>query len=369
MSSLTKYKNTILLTGGGTGGSVAPVLAIFDILKDHGYSNSFLWIGTKTGPEKQMITRVGIDFVPISSGKFRRYFSWQNFIDPFKILIAFFQSLVVIYKSKPKLIISAGSFVSVPVVFAGWLCRIPVLIHQLDSRPGLANKIMAPFAKVVLVTMEKSLNDYGSKAEYIGAFMRNSLNDISVSKKFVQEKLGLRSEKPVVLVMGGGTGSVVINNLIIESLEALSKFCQIIHVAGTGKQTKEIFNLEEKYIEYKSFEFLNTDGLIKVFAIADLVVSRAGMGLLIELSQLKKPSIIIPIPNSHQEDNAQVLQDKKAVIVFNQKKLTKEEFVSCIKNVINDEKLKNTYSENIFKAIKKGDKTELIKIVNKLIRL
>ncbi|MCK5416001.1 undecaprenyldiphospho-muramoylpentapeptide beta-N-acetylglucosaminyltransferase [Candidatus Parcubacteria bacterium] len=366
---MNNNNKTILLTGGGTGGSVVPVLAMVEIIKDSKLeirNSKFFWIGTKFGPEKNMVERENIKFLSISSGKFRRYFSWQNFIDPFKILIGFFQSLIILIKNKPKVVISAGSFVSVPVVVAAWILRIPILIHQLDYRPGLANKLMAPFANVITVTFEKSLQDYSNKAIHIGAFIRDSLVDIKVSKKFAQEKLGLQSKKLTILVLGGGTGSIVINNLVEECLDELSKFCQIIHITGQNKQTNETFQLEEKYKEYKSFEFLNTDGLIKVFKIADLVVSRAGMGILIELSGLKKPSIIIPMPDSHQEDNAKMLSDRNAGIVFNQKTLTNEKFIECIKKLINDDELRKKYGERIGEVIKKGDKEKIVKIIDKL---
>lgn len=361
---------TIILTGGGTGGSVAPVLAIAEIIKHSKleiHNSMFVWIGTNNGPEKNLVRHHGIEFISIHSGKLRRYFSWKNFSDPFKILLGFFQSLYVLTYMKPSLIISAGSFVSVPVVFAGWLLRIPVLVHQLDSRPGLANKLMAPFAKVVTVTLEKSLKDYGDKAVLIGAFIRESFRDIKLSKKFIQEKLGLKSEKPAVLVMGGGTGANAINNLVVENINELSKFCQIIHITGKGKQSELNFKLEENFKEYKSFEFLNTDGLIKVFGVADLVVSRAGMATLIELSQLAKPSIIIPMPDSHQEDNAKILSDANAAIVLNQNNLSTSDFVYNIKKLINDDILKKILSDNISTVIKRGDSVKIEHLINNLI--
>ncbi|MBU4014724.1 glycosyltransferase, partial [Patescibacteria group bacterium] len=173
---MQKNIKKILLTGGGTGGSVAPLLAISDVgcrMSDVG-KFKFTWIGTRNGVEKQMVQKENIKFISIASGKFRRYFSIKNFIDLFKIIFAFFQSLAILIKEKPALVMSAGSFVSVPVVWAAWLLRVPVLIHQQDVRHGLANKLMAPFANVITVTFEKSLADYGKKAVWTGNPAQNT---------------------------------------------------------------------------------------------------------------------------------------------------------------------------------------------------
>ena len=176
MLSQNKKFVKIILTGGGTGGSVAPLLGVAEMLQrrdakscvstDAGYE--FLWIGTKHGPERAMVEREKIEFIAIPSGKMRRYASFKNFIDPFFILAGFFKSLYIILKWKPDFVMSAGSFVSVPVIWAAWLLRVPSLVHQQDARPGLANVLMAPFAGVITVTFEKSLMDYGKKAVWIG---------------------------------------------------------------------------------------------------------------------------------------------------------------------------------------------------------
>ena len=241
-----KYK--ILLTGGGTGGSVAPLLAVAEELNNpinppaplcKGGKYEFLWLGTKYGPEKEMIAstsfgageKAGIKFRAISGGKWRRYFSLKNFSDLIKIKIGFWQSLWIMIKWRPDLVISAGSFISVPVVWAAWVLRVPILIHQQDVQPGLANKLMAPLAKVVTVTFEKSLNDYGKKAVWLGNPTRRSL-EIPNPKFQIQN---LNNNLPVVLIVGGGTGAEAINDLVWQSLGELTKFCQIIHITGKNK--------------------------------------------------------------------------------------------------------------------------------------
>jgi UDP-N-acetylglucosamine--N-acetylmuramyl-(pentapeptide) pyrophosphoryl-undecaprenol N-acetylglucosamine transferase len=360
----SKFKK-IILTGGGTGGSVVPLLGMADelIKSASDFSYDFLFIGTINGPEKDMVEQSHIKFTPISSGKFRRYFSWQNLMDIFKIKLGFFQAIKILFKYKPDLIISAGSFASVPVVWAGWLCRVPVLIHQQDVLPGLANKLMAPFAKKITVTFEKSLKDYGRKADWVGNILRREFIDYKVGKNEARIKYGFRIDLPVVLVMGGGTGARVINRLVSESANELIKFCQVVLLTGAGKD--EEFNFPET--NFKHFEFLNSEGMIKVFSAADIVVSRCGMGVLSELSYFHKPTILIPIPDSHQEKNAQVFKEETAAVVLNQNDLPPAKFVNEIRGLLGDKEELAKLSSNIGKIIKIDKEGAMPKIINDLL--
>ena len=351
---MNKINKKIILTGGGTAGSVTPLLAVAEAMPDY----DFLWVGTKDGPEKGMVVEVDIKFQTVSSGKLRRYWSIKNLIDPFKIIWAFFQSIFIILKYRPALVISAGAFVSVPFVWAAWFLSVPVLIHQQDARPGLANRLMAPFAKIVTVTFEKSLADYGKKAVWVGNPVRQSLrikNNESQIMKDIDKYL------PVILVVGGGTGAVGVNNMVADSLEELTKFCQIIHIAGVGKK-----NLG-KTKNYFSFEFLPPSEMAEALQVADIVVTRAGMGLATEVSLLGKPTIFIPMPNSHQEDNARIFADKKAAIVLDQKKLTSKEFIDNIKRLIKDKNWQDELSKNIHKVIKTGGAEKTAEIIKNVI--
>ncbi|MFH1662143.1 MAG: undecaprenyldiphospho-muramoylpentapeptide beta-N-acetylglucosaminyltransferase [Candidatus Falkowbacteria bacterium] len=362
MAIKNKKNVKILLTGGGTGGSVTPLLAIIDKINIQYPISNILWLGTKNGPEKNMLKNYkNIKFKYIFSGKLRRYFSFRNFIDPFFIILGFFQSLAIMLIWRPNLVMSAGSFVSVPVVWASWILRVPVLIHQQDARPGLANKLMAPFAKVITVTFEKSLRDYGNKAVWLGNFIRKEFNDYKISKNDAIKKLGLNNNKPIILVIGGGTGASVINKLIEKNLSSLTKFCQILHIVGKNKKS------DIKYENnYHPFEFMHIDGLIKMYTASDIVISRAGMGSLTELSYLGKSSILIPMPNSHQEDNARIFKEKNAAIVLDQKKLTPEKLTNEIKKLLDNKMLRDKLSNNIKTVIKKGAWERIIKIIEKL---
>jgi UDP-N-acetylglucosamine--N-acetylmuramyl-(pentapeptide) pyrophosphoryl-undecaprenol N-acetylglucosamine transferase len=351
----------ILLTGGGTAGSVTPLLAIEEefttplqsplILRGE-VNHEFLWIGTKSGVEREMVKKVGVEFKAIASGKLRRYLSWRNFIDPFKILIGFFQAVFIILKWKPDIVMSAGGFVSVPVIWAAWLCRVPILIHQQDARPGLANKLMAPFARVVTVTFEKSLADYGKKAVWTGNPVRKSIRNY---ESRITNFFNLPNDKPVILAVGGGTGAGFLNNLIFDSVEELKEFYNIILI--TGKDKKPSFQFptapaDRQALSFQCFEFLDVEQMAEALRLANVVVSRCGMNFLCELSYLGKPSVLIPIPDSHQEENARIFRDQEAAIVLDQKKLTPEELISDIKKILSDENFQKKLSLNIRKVIR-----------------
>ena len=347
-------KIKILFSGGGTGGSVTPLLAIFDSLDREKYD--FWWIGTRSGPERKMVENKGINFRYINSGKLRRYFSWKNFTDPMLIFFGFLESFYFLLFRRQDLIITAGSFVSVPLVWAAHVLQIPVIVHQQDIRPGLANRLMAKSAKIVTTVFERSLRDYGKKAVWIGNPVRETLK---AEKK--HEYFDFNGLIPTVLVIGGGTGASNLNKLVYASVNSLCSKVQIVHVAGRGKIKKQIDN-----DNYRQFEFLEEKDLAQAYAISDIVVSRCGIGVLTELSYLAKTSILIPIPNSHQEQNAKVFREQNAAVVLDEKKLDKYSLIISIEELLNNEKKRNILSENIQKVMKKNTNQEMIKIIEKL---
>jgi len=354
MSSKTnqqKKKKKILLTGGGTGGSVTPLLAIFDDLKNE---YDFIWFGTTRGIERQMVKKEKIKYFSIFSGKLRRYFDWRNLLDPFLVVFGFFQSLTYLGTLRPDLIITAGGYVGVPVVLAAWFLHLPVLVHQLDYRPGLANRIMGYFAKKITTSLEKSVQDYAGKAVWTGSPIRRSFREAGDSL------VGLKDDLPVLLVLGGGTGSRGINNLIEASLEELTASCQIIHITGRGKMV----NAETE--NYHAFEFFDNEQMAGAIRSADLVISRAGMGFLIELAYLQKASVIIPMPDSHQEDNAKILEESNAAIVLSEKELTSEKFAVMIQDLLENKYILQELGQNLQKVIKHDD-GKIAQVIQELI--
>jgi len=348
----------IILSGGGTGGSVSPLLAVKKELQENDDNWEFVWIGTKNGVEKEMIeAEEGIEFKAIAGGKLRRYFSWRNFIDPFKIAWGFMQSFCLLIWRRPGVVLSAGSFVSVPLVWASWILRVPVIIHQQDVRPGLANKLMAPFAQKITVTFKRSLKDYGKKAEWIG----NPLK-VDMDKDTGEDYFQIKPDIPLILVVGGGTGAAAINDAVTNNLEEILKIGQVVHITGKNKDGAD------NRSGYCSFEFVDHDLMLQALKRADVVISRSGLGFLTELSYLAKPSILIPMPDSHQEDNAREFQRKDAALVLDQKKLTGPELAKTIKKVITDKKLQKKLSQNIQTLIKPHAEKKLTNIIKQIIR-
>lgn len=359
-----------MFSGGGTGGSVIPLLAVALELIKEDKNIDLLFVGAKNGPEKKMIEDFQdkeIRFLTLPSGKLRRYFSWHNFFDIFKVIGAFFKSLDILRREKPDVVISAGSFISVPLVWAAACRQIPILIHQQDIRPGLANKLMAPFARVITVTFEKSLTDYGPRAVLTG----NPAKDISTYQSqgaSIRKKYNLKLDVPFVFVVGGGTGALAINKLIADALPELLPYCQIINLTGQGKKASEIKEYNPSKGSYQAIEFVNHNEYFGLLTAADLVVSRCGLGALTEISALAKAAILIPMPHSHQENNALLFKDSGSSIVMDQKGLTSKELSDMIKILLGDQKLSDSLRHNVSKIIKLDGARNIAAIIWEMIK-
>ncbi len=359
-------RRTIIFSGGGTGGPVTPLLAVAaELLKDDPNLN-LIFVDTNSGPAKELTAKFSegkIKFISLASGKWRRYLSYKNILDIFKLILAFFKSLGILKREKPDLIISAGGFVSVPVVWAAACKKIPILVHQQDIRPGLANKLMAPFARVITVTFEKSLVDYGPRAVLTG----NPLKDISGYREqgvATRNRYGFKIDQPLLMVIGGGTGALAVNNLIAESLPELLSICQVVHLTGNGKKIAT----ETKDNRYQAFEFLDHNEVLSLMAAADLVISRCGFGVLTELSSLGKATILIPMPHTHQEDNAALFKTRDAGIVLDQIELTPEKLRAEIARLLSDSKLRASLGRNISKIMKPAGAENIAAIVWEIIK-
>jgi UDP-N-acetylglucosamine--N-acetylmuramyl-(pentapeptide) pyrophosphoryl-undecaprenol N-acetylglucosamine transferase len=338
-------KKTIILSGGGTGGSVAPLLAIAEEIKRKDSQVNFLFVGTRKGkPEKKMVQESHLPFCAIFSGKLRRYFSWQNFIDPFYIILGFVQSFFILLKYRPWAVVSAGGFVAVPLSLAARLVRVPVFIHQQDIVPGLANKILAPLAEKITVSFKKSLSDFPSKkVVFTGNPFRKIILQGDRARAF--HRFNLQTGLPVLLIMGGGTGAKNINEFIFKIIPCLVKFCQVIHL--TGKNKGQAIVQEDLTINrYHQIEFLTRE-MPDVYKVADLVITRAGLGALTELSVLAKPSLVVPIVDSHQEINAQYFKEKEAIVLVREKELIADKFLNQVENLIKNQEELNRLSRQI----------------------
>ena len=277
----------IILTGGGTAGHVTPNIALIPRLLELGYDIQY--IGSYNGIEKDLIEPFGIPYHGISSGKLRRYFSVQNFTDPFRVVKGFSEAHKLIKELKPDVIFSKGGFVSVPVVLAGKRCKVPVIIHESDMTPGLANKIAIPSATKVCCNFPETLDALPKgKAVLTGSPIRQEL--LSGNKIAALDMCGFSADKPVILVIGGSLGSVIVNNAVRQSLPELLKDFQIIHLCGKGKSDDSLKDIKG----YCQFEYIKSE-LRDIFALADIVISRAGANAICELLALRKPNLLIPL--------------------------------------------------------------------------
>jgi UDP-N-acetylglucosamine--N-acetylmuramyl-(pentapeptide) pyrophosphoryl-undecaprenol N-acetylglucosamine transferase len=277
----------IIMTGGGTAGHVTPNIALMPKLKELGYEIQY--IGTENGIERKLIEEEKIKYHIISSGKLRRYFDVKNFTDPFKVIKGVFEAKSTIKREKPDIVFSKGGFVSVPVVLGAYFNRIPVIIHESDITPGLANKISMPYATKICVTFEEAMEHVNKKkAVLTGSPIRTELFNGSRIK--AKEFCKFKEDKPVILVTGGSLGSRIINECVREALNDLLKTFNVIHLCGKGNLDRSLNVLKG----YAQFEYIK-EQLPNLMQLSDIVVSRAGSNTIFELLALKKPNILIPL--------------------------------------------------------------------------
>lgn len=316
----------IILTGGGTAGHVTPNIALIPKLRELGFDIHY--IGSYNGIEKDLIEPFGIPYHGISSGKLRRYFSLQNFTDPFRVIKGFGEARKLIKNLKPDVIFSKGGFVSVPVVLAGKKCKVPVIIHESDMTPGLANKIAIPSVAKICCNFPETLDCLPEgKAVLTGSPIRQEL--LSGNKIAAMDLCKFTADKPVILVIGGSLGSVVVNNAVRESLPRLLKDFQIIHLCGKGKTDESLKNTKG----YCQFEYVK-DELRDIFALSEIVISRAGANAICELLALRKPNLLIPLSakasRGDQILNARSFERQGFSMVLEEEDLTKETLTSTV---------------------------------------
>ena len=319
----------IILTGGGTAGHVTPNIALLPKLSELGYDIQY--IGSYNGIEKDLIEPFGVPYHEISSGKLRRYFSTQNFTDPFRVLKGFGEARRLIKELKPDVIFSKGGFVSVPVVLAGKRCKVPVIIHESDMTPGLANKIAIPSAEKVCCNFPETLEYLPKgKAVLTGSPIRQEL--LSGNKIAALDMCGFTADKPVILVIGGSLGSVIVNNAVRQSLPQLLEHFQVIHLCGKGKMDETLNDTPG----YRQFEYIR-DELRDIFALADLVISRAGANAICELLALRKPNLLIPLSakasRGDQLLNARSFERQGFSMVLEEEELTADSLLKAVQDL------------------------------------
>lgn len=347
----------IVLTGGGTAGHVMPNLALIPELNKNGWG--IYYIGSYDGIEKSILKDTEIPYYSISSGKLRRYFSIKNFTDPFRVLKGVTDSMLILRKIKPDLIFSKGGFVSVPVVLAAWLNRIPVILHESDLTPGLANRISFRFATKICATFPETIKYLPhDKSQVTGNPIRQEILQGSREKGY--RYTGFVSNKPVLLVIGGSLGSVTINKAIREILSDLLIDFQIIHICGKGNIDRSLSGQKG----YSQVEFI-TEELPAVFAITDLCVSRAGANFIFELLSLAIPNLLIPLSKKasrgDQIHNARSFEKQGFSLVLKEEELTNERLLKDIQLLYSK---RDKYKKNMKESKLNEARKEILQLIN-----
>ena len=319
----------IVLTGGGTAGHVTPNIALLPALQAAGYEIAY--VGSYEGIEKKLIADFNIPYTGISTGKFRRYLDPKNFSDPFRVMKGFVEARNYLKNYQPDVVFSKGGFVSVPVVRAAASLHIPCIIHESDMTPGLANKLCIPVAEKVCCNFPETMKNIpADKAVLTGSPIRAELAE--GSKLAGLNMCGFTANKPVIMVIGGSLGAANVNKAVRDALPKLLEDFQVVHLCGKDK----IDNLLLNTPGYKQFEYIKAE-LKDIFAMADVVISRAGANAICELLALHKPNILIPLSrNASRGDqilNANSFQKQGFSYVIEEEELTDQTLSEAIQTV------------------------------------
>ncbi|MFA6909249.1 MAG: glycosyltransferase [Patescibacteria group bacterium] len=329
----------IILCGGGTLGSVTPLLAVWDVLKRQVPGVEGIFIGTRGGIESQAVIPASLAYRQIFSGKWRRYLSIRNIFAPFEVMIGFVQAFIFFLSYRPQVILAAGGFVGVPCIWAGWLIGAKIIIHQPDFRPGLSLAFTHAFAHSVTVGFKETAKRIpNGKAKYVGNPVRIISHAPAASPVSVFPD---RPDRPYVVVVGGGTGSAYLNTLVTSPSFSMHD-ANVVHVTGKGKEGNH-----SPYPGYKQVAFLEPSAMLSLIEHAAVVISRAGASALAEYAIFGKPTVLIPLPASPQVDNAEFFSSRRAAICIQQDHVTAEGLRTLIENLLHNTQQREQLSANI----------------------
>lgn len=318
----------VLVTGGGSGGHVIPTIPVMERLLAQGHRVSF--VGTRTGYEQGLLKSVPVDYYGISAGKLRRYFSWANVRDAGRVLMGLIEATRLVRRLRPDVIFSKGGFVAFPVVFAGWLCRVPVLGHESDFSPGLANRLSQPFLKTLCTSFAQTrVHGFRGRVVHTGTPLREAM--LRGEPARARQQFRLTGEKPVLLVTGGSLGAIALNEVVRAALPALLLEFEVVHVSGPGRMQAS------SLAGYHQYEFIN-EGWGDLFALASVVISRAGANSLFELLSLGKLSLLIPLTaaasRGDQLENAEYAMQQGYCMVIPENSLDEVTLVAGIHELL-----------------------------------
>jgi UDP-N-acetylglucosamine--N-acetylmuramyl-(pentapeptide) pyrophosphoryl-undecaprenol N-acetylglucosamine transferase len=351
----------IVLTGGGSAGHVTPNIALIPALKKSGFD--IYYIGSYNGIEKKLIEDYNIPYFGISTGKLRRYFDPQNFTDPFRVLKGFTEATSLLRRIQPDIVFSKGGYVSVPVVRAAGALKIPYIVHESDMTPGLANKLSMKGAKKICCNFPETMRMLpADRTVLTGTPIREELG--LGSKQAGKEFCGFEDDKPVLMVIGGSLGAQSVNETVRYALPRLLPNFNIVHLCGKEKMD----NLKLSVPGYKQFEYVKNE-LKDIFAMADIVVSRAGANSICELLALKKPNILIPLSSrssrGDQMLNARSFEQQGFSMVIDNDDLDEDILVETIEELFNN---REKYLEAMSKSSLHSATDTIIRIINEEIQ-
>lgn len=347
----------IVLTGGGTAGHVTPNIALMPALKEAGYE--IYYIGSYEGIEKKLIEDLGIPYYGISTGKLRRYKSLKNLSDPFRVIKGYTQAVKLMKEIKPDIVFSKGGFVSVPVVKAASHKKVPVILHESDMTPGLANKLSIGNATKICCNFPETVDKLpAKKAVLTGSPIREELH--TGNRLAGLDFCGFTADKPVILVVGGSTGAVKVNEAVRSILPELLKTYQVAHLCGKGK-TDEKFNNMPGYVQ---FEYISSE-MKDLLAMADIVISRAGANAICELLALKKPNLLIPLSaaasRGDQILNANSFKNQGYSSVIEEENITPDTLLAAVQELWDNR-------ENYIQAMEASTQNDAIATIIELIK-
>ncbi|MBP3197514.1 MAG: undecaprenyldiphospho-muramoylpentapeptide beta-N-acetylglucosaminyltransferase [Butyrivibrio sp.] len=359
---MSEIKNKkIVLTGGGSAGHVTPNIALIPALKKAGFE--IYYIGSYNGIEKKLIEDYNIPYFGIATGKLRRYFDPKNFTDPFRVLKGFTEAISLLKRIQPDVVFSKGGFVSVPVVRAAGFLKIPYIVHESDMTPGLANKLSMSGAKKICCNFPETMRLLpADKAVLTGTPIREELG--KGSRQAGKEFCGFTDDKPVLMVIGGSLGAQSVNETVRYALPRLLPDFNVVHICGNDKMD----NLRLSVPGYKQFEYVKNE-LKDIFAMADIVVSRAGANSICELLALKKPNILIPLSTKSSRGdqmlNAKSFEQQGFSLVIDNDELDEDILVETIQDLYERREL---FIENMSKSNLHSATNTIIQIINEEIQ-
>ena len=322
----------IVLTGGGTAGHVTPNLALIPRLLADDWEIHY--IGAANSAEEELISRIPeVKYHTVSVGKLRRYFDPKNFSDPFRVIKGVFQAKDIIHKIQPNVVFSKGGFVSVPVVYGAKLNGVPVVTHESDMTPGLANKLCLPLSSAQCCTFPEAVKYAKGKGVHTGTPIRPEI--LTGDRQDGRRRFGFNDHRPVLMVMGGSSGAQAINQVIWQSLPQLTENFQVLHLCGKGNLT----SVYEGTANYVQREYLNEE-MADAYACADILVSRAGSNALCEILAVRKPALLIPYPKGASRGdqllNAESFRSRGFSHVLQQEDMTPDTLVQGVVNLYHD---------------------------------